>query len=194
MSVFCLDSVSALSVSKTGISMTAPAVIRYTLTNPRSGGIAIDLAGDIEALIHDLQTRYRDRLGAMEIQERFEERAAILEHDAGQPREQAEALAIQQITKTEYDRAETVSPSSLLEKTKMSLTVSESAGGNFLPCPPGTFLARCSRIIDMGTQQTEYQGEKKSQPKVLITFEILDDETRREDGGAFTDVGTGCHA
>lgn len=167
--------------------MTAPAVIRFRLSDhPRAGGIVIDPAGDADALVVDLQSRYRHRLGPLEIRERFEERAAIHEFEARMPRHQAEALALQQIIKTEHDRTATANPSDLLEKPKMSLTVSESAGGNFLPCPPGTFIARCSRIIDLGTQQTEWQGEKKQAPKVLITFEILDEDTRREDGGAFT--------
>jgi len=38
------------------------------------------------------------------------------------------------------------------------------------------------RLVDLGTQQTDYQGETKTARKVLLAFEILDTETRRDDG------------
>lgn len=66
------------------------------------------------------------------------------------------------------------------------MIVSENAGGStFTPCPPGSYLARCVRLVDMGTQQTEYQGETKSARKVLLAFEVLDADTRRDDGEPF---------
>lgn len=68
-----------------------------------------------------------------------------------------------------------------LEEPEM--IVSENTGGAaFTPCPAGSYLARCVRLIDMGTQQTEFQGETKSARKVLLAFEVLDDEARRDDG------------
>jgi len=67
----------------------------------------------------------------------------------------------------------------------MSLTITESSGGNFAPCPAGTYPARCIRVIDLGTQETEYQGETKFAHKALLQFEICDDEVRRDDGEAF---------
>jgi hypothetical protein len=55
----------------------------------------------------------------------------------------------------------------------MSLTVSASSGGsNFIQVPPGMHLAMCYRIIDLGTQQTEYLGQIKHQPKVMFQFEV----------------------
>lgn len=66
----------------------------------------------------------------------------------------------------------------------MILTASPES--NFTPCPAGTFLARCCRVIDLGTQAVEYQGEAKPTHKVLLTFEVIDGDARREDGGCFT--------
>ena len=37
----------------------------------------------------------------------------------------------------------------------------------------------------MGSQTTDYQGERKTARKVLLGFEVLDDETRRDDGEPF---------
>jgi len=55
----------------------------------------------------------------------------------------------------------------------MSLTV--SAGSNnstFVQVPAGMHLAMCYRIIDLGTQKSEYMGEVKSLPKVMFQFEV----------------------
>jgi hypothetical protein len=55
----------------------------------------------------------------------------------------------------------------------MSLTVSANSGGStFIQVPPGMHLAMCYRIIDLGTQKTEYMGQVKHQPKVLFQFEV----------------------
>jgi len=55
----------------------------------------------------------------------------------------------------------------------MSLIVSASSGGgNFVQVPAGMHPARCYRIIDLGTQKTEYKGQAKMSPKVLFQFEV----------------------
>jgi hypothetical protein len=54
----------------------------------------------------------------------------------------------------------------------VSIIVSASSSSNFVPVPSGTHLARCYRIIDLGTQKSEYQGEIKYQPKIMIQFEV----------------------
>lgn len=55
----------------------------------------------------------------------------------------------------------------------MGLTVRDSGGGgSFTPVPPGMHLARCYRVIDMGTQTTTWQGKEKQQPKVMLQFEV----------------------
>ena len=42
---------------------------------------------------------------------------------------------------------------------------------------PGTYPAVCIRLIDMGTQTTEWKGEKKSAHKVKIVFELSEKMT-----------------
>jgi len=43
---------------------------------------------------------------------------------------------------------------------------------SFTPVPPGMHLARCYRIVDLGTQKSEYQGEVKYLHKLMIQFEV----------------------
>lgn len=48
----------------------------------------------------------------------------------------------------------------------------EDKGGDFERCPPGMHLARCYRIIDLGTQKSEYMGQTKYLHKVMLGWEI----------------------
>ena len=57
----------------------------------------------------------------------------------------------------------------------------ENKGGEFERCPPGLHLARCYRIVDLGTQRSEYMGQEKFLHKVMIGWEI---HGTREDGSA----------
>jgi len=54
----------------------------------------------------------------------------------------------------------------------MGLIAKANGGGSFTPVPPGNHLARCYRIIDLGTQRTEYKGQVKWQQKCMIQFEV----------------------
>ena len=55
----------------------------------------------------------------------------------------------------------------------MGLTVKASGGAStFKPVPSGMHLARCYRIVDMGTQSTTWKGQTKQQPKVMLQFEV----------------------
>ena len=65
------------------------------------------------------------------------------------------------------------------------MIISENTGTAYAPCPAGTYQARCIRVIDLGTQVTDYQGETKIAKKLLMAFEILDTEVRRDDGQPF---------
>lgn len=65
----------------------------------------------------------------------------------------------------------------------MSTTLKQS-GGDFALPPAGTHRARCYRIVDLGTQPVNWQGQTKYQPKVLIGWELADETT--EDGRPFT--------
>jgi len=57
-------------------------------------------------------------------------------------------------------------------------------GGDFMPPPAGTHLAICYRVIDLGTQLSEYQGETKSAHKIMIGWELC--EERMEDNRPFS--------
>ncbi len=97
------------------------------------------------------------------------------------PRMQTPAQISKTDTQTEKKTEPTSTPSPHEEKMK----VSENTTTNFTPCPSGNYLARCVRLIDIGTVSEEYQGETKTARKILLSFEILDDEVRREDGSPF---------
>ena len=46
------------------------------------------------------------------------------------------------------------------------------SAGSFTPVPTGMHLARCFRVIDLGTQKSSWQGKDKFTRKILIQFEI----------------------
>jgi hypothetical protein len=48
----------------------------------------------------------------------------------------------------------------------------EDNGGNFERCPSGMHLGRCYRIIDIGTQKSEYMGQVKYLHKIMLGWEI----------------------
>lgn len=52
--------------------------------------------------------------------------------------------------------------------------------------PAGQYVARCYKIIDLGTQKVTWLGEEKLQHKVMIYWEILDDKVKMEDGRPFS--------
>jgi hypothetical protein len=60
----------------------------------------------------------------------------------------------------------------------MGLVAKESGGGDgtFTPVPPGMYLARCYRIVDLGTQKSEYQGQVKNLKKFMLQFEVHGDD------------------
>ena len=59
----------------------------------------------------------------------------------------------------------------------------EDKSGSFERCPPGLHLARCYRIVDLGTQRSEYKGQVKFLHKIMIGWEI---HGTREDGTALS--------
>lgn len=68
----------------------------------------------------------------------------------------------------------------------MSLTVKDNSGGDFEMAPEGAYIARCYSIIDLGTQVTEWQGDKRQRQKVLISWELLDPAAKMSDGRPFS--------
>jgi hypothetical protein len=55
----------------------------------------------------------------------------------------------------------------------------EESGGAFEACPSGMHMARCYRIVDLGTQKSEYMGQVKFLHKIMLGWEI---HTIKEDG------------
>ena len=54
----------------------------------------------------------------------------------------------------------------------MSLIAKSEGSSNFIPVPTGMHLARCYRIIDLGTQKSEYMGNVKQLHKMMLQFEV----------------------
>lgn len=67
----------------------------------------------------------------------------------------------------------------------MSLTVKSSGNTEFEMVPEGAYVARCIKVIDLGTQTTTGQYGTKQQKKVMITWELLDEEMKMQDGRPF---------
>jgi hypothetical protein len=54
----------------------------------------------------------------------------------------------------------------------MSLILKMKSESTFKPVPEGTHLARCYRIIELGTQRSTYLGQVKNQKKIMFQFEV----------------------
>jgi len=54
----------------------------------------------------------------------------------------------------------------------MPIYAEKKEGGDFIQVEPGTYVARCYSMIEIGTVETEYLGEKKKSHKVNITWEL----------------------
>lgn len=50
--------------------------------------------------------------------------------------------------------------------------IAENNGGNYTPMPAGNYVARCYQMIQIGTVEEEFQGEKKKMHKVRLGFEF----------------------
>lgn len=51
----------------------------------------------------------------------------------------------------------------------------DNGGGDFEQPPIGTHIARCIKLIDIGTQKGEYQGKATSRRQVIIGWELPDE-------------------
>lgn len=60
--------------------------------------------------------------------------------------------------------------------------IQPSTGGDFAPTPEGQHVMICSRIIDLGTQSTTFNGETKRQRKMLIGWEVPKERVKAADG------------
>ena len=54
----------------------------------------------------------------------------------------------------------------------MGRHASDKGGGDFTPAPVGTHIARCYKIIDIGTQHGEYNGQPRVRNQVLVFWEL----------------------
>lgn len=67
--------------------------------------------------------------------------------------------------------------------------IATSKGGDFEQVPDGSFIARCYKMIDVGTQPA-FKIDDKPQHKVFIYWELLEDEdgeaVRMKDGRPFS--------
>lgn len=50
--------------------------------------------------------------------------------------------------------------------------IAKDTGGNVTPVPPGTYMARCCAVIDLGTQTSTFSGETKSRRTIRIAWEL----------------------
>lgn len=51
----------------------------------------------------------------------------------------------------------------------------DTGGGDFQQAPVGTHVARCIRLIDLGTQAGEWQGKPTSRNQVLVMWELCNE-------------------
>lgn len=65
------------------------------------------------------------------------------------------------------------------------MILTASSNGNYSPCPAGTYMARCIMIVDIGSVATDWQGQARRARKVVISWELLDCEARRDDDAPF---------
>lgn len=68
-----------------------------------------------------------------------------------------------------------------------NLIAKEPENKEFEPTPEGVYVARCYRIVDLGTQPNSFNGEEvKPRHRVVIFWELLDDEVKMDNGEPFT--------
>jgi hypothetical protein len=51
--------------------------------------------------------------------------------------------------------------------------ITPSAGGDFAPTPEGQHTMVCTRVIDLGTQVTEFQGETKHSQDLNVNNPVV---------------------
>lgn len=72
-----------------------------------------------------------------------------------------------------------------LERKTMSLLVAAKQGGvEYDPAPAGAHVARCFRIVDLGSQKKTWQGETKMSHQIMFSWELP--TARMNDGRPFT--------
>ena len=62
--------------------------------------------------------------------------------------------------------------------------LSPSRAGDFKQCPPGTHVARCIKLIDLGTQHGEWQGKPLVRQQIVVQWEVPGETVDTQDGPA----------
>ena len=62
----------------------------------------------------------------------------------------------------------------------MGFIARDSGGSDFKRVPPGVHIGRCIGIIDLGTQEVEWQGDKKLQHKLMLKWELFGEDENGE--------------
>lgn len=57
--------------------------------------------------------------------------------------------------------------------------IPEATNKDYEPAPAGTHKAICNRVVDMGTQEVEFAGDKKTVRQILLGFEIEGLQTKK---------------
>ena len=65
----------------------------------------------------------------------------------------------------------------------MGFIAKDSGGGNFKPVPPGSYVARCYQVVDLGTQTSSGQFGEKSAHKLRLSWELFGED---DDGQPLT--------
>lgn len=52
------------------------------------------------------------------------------------------------------------------------MIIKDTGGGNFEQAPAGTHLGRCIKLIDIGTQKGEYQGQATFKRQIIVGWEL----------------------
>jgi hypothetical protein len=52
------------------------------------------------------------------------------------------------------------------------MILKDTGGGDFAQCPEGSHIARCIKLIDIGTQKGEYEGKATVRRQLIITWEL----------------------
>ena len=60
----------------------------------------------------------------------------------------------------------------------------DGGGGDYEQAPTGNHVARCIRLIDLGTQHSSYEGKATVRNQVLVSFELCNE--KMADGRPFT--------
>lgn len=58
----------------------------------------------------------------------------------------------------------------------MGFTAVAGSGNAFRRVPQGVWIGRCIKVIDLGTQTVEFQGDVKHQHKLQVTWEVLGED------------------